>query len=193
MKIKLSIAIVFVFISLNANANAKDKNLNKVAKLVEAGQYQQALLSIAKIKKISMPLAKLKAVSYLELEQYAEAELVYLDLKRLDDGVDVNNNLGLVYLRQARYAEAVALFKDTIRRFPSDSAAFKNLGDFYVYLAQATYAKGIESATENDDLQSDLDRVAAFFVKESNVSSLAEVSLSANTKWRVCKDTSDVK
>jgi tetratricopeptide (TPR) repeat protein len=191
MKTTLSIAVAFVCISLSANA--KDQNVNKVARLVEAGQYQQALLSISKTKRIGIQLTKLKAVSYLELEQYAKAELVYLDLKLLDDGVDVNNNLGLVYLRQARYAEAVALFRDTIRRFPSDSAAFKNLGDFYVYLAQATYAKGVESVTENDDLQTNLDRVGAFFIKKPNVISSTEVASSANTKWRFRKGMSIVE
>jgi hypothetical protein len=63
-------------------------------------------------------------VWYLQLEQYSQAELVYVDLKRLDDGVNVNNKLGLVYSRPARFAEAVLVFKDTIRRFPSNSAVW---------------------------------------------------------------------
>jgi tetratricopeptide (TPR) repeat protein len=169
MKIKLSIAAVFVCISFSANA--KDQNLSKVARLIEAGQYHQALLSIAKVKTLSIELARLKAVSHLKLEQYAQAELAYIELKRVDDGVDVNNNLGIVYLRQARYAEAVVLFRDTIRRFPSDSAAYENLGDFYVYLGQATYAKGVGAVTKNDVLQANLDQVGTFFVEKSEVGS----------------------
>lgn len=153
MKIKICIATMMMILSMGVMA--QDSNVARIKDLVNLGHYEQALIELDKTQaeKGQLELKKLRALSHLELEKYAIAEILYLSISLQDNGVDVSNNLGLAYLRQLKFVEAIQTFQNTIRRFPEDAAAYKNLGDAYLFLAQSTYKKGAEAVGNVDERQ----------------------------------------
>lgn len=177
---------------LSFSVLAKSDDAQLAESLFEQGLYQSALFEMEKIAEPELSLMKLKAMAHLKLEQYAEAEQSYLKIRQYDDGVDVSNNLGLVFLRQARFEEAIAAFQGAIRRFPSDAAAYKNLGDIYLFLAQATYSKGVDSVVERDGLQTKVDQVAAFFDKQAKELSPVIVDAKLESVEKLSVDETDV-
>jgi tetratricopeptide (TPR) repeat protein len=152
---KIKICIVSMMMSLSIMAIAQDNHVGEIEDLVNASLYQQALVELDRIQVSDdqVELQKLRAISNLEIEQYAEAEVLYLSISQRDEGVDVSNNLGLTYLRQLKFVEAIQIFQNTIRRFPEDAAAYKNLGDAYLFLAHSTYKKGAEAVENSNGLQ----------------------------------------
>ena len=155
MNIKNKICIASMTISLSIGAVAQGSNVGKITGLVNAGLYQQALAGLDEIQDAEgqIELQKLRALSNLELRQYATAEVIYLRIHSVDNGVDVSNNLGLAYLRQLKFVDAIQIFQNTIRRYPLDGAAYANLGDAYLFLAQSTYKKGADIVVDSDQLQ----------------------------------------
>ena len=149
------ISIVLGIASILAmQAHAQDETADSLSSLISNNKYQQVLDRLEQSGDLSTQpeLLKIKALSHLKLQQYETAEQHYLAVMQHDDGVDVRNNLGLVYLRQSRFAEAINQFQNTIRRFPDDSIAYKNLGDVYLLLAQLSYKKGAMTANATADL-----------------------------------------
>lgn len=172
MKIKLCIATMMM--SLSMGVTAQDNSVDRIKDLVSLGNYEQVLVELDKTHAAEdqMELKKLRALANLEFGQYAIAEILYLSINIQDSGVDVSNNLGLAYLRQLKFVEAIQVFQNTIRRFPDDAAAYKNLGDAYLFLAQSTYKKGADTIGNAHELQAKHDAVANSFKKNSKTDSL---------------------
>ena len=153
---------------------AQQSSVDRIKNLVSQGRYKHALVELDKPQAAEdqIELKKLRALSNLELERYAIAEILYLSINLQDNGVDVSNNLGLAYLRQLKFVEAIQIFQNTIRRFPDDAAAYKNLGDAYLFLAQSTYKKGADTIGDAHQLHTKYGAVSGSLKKNSATVSL---------------------
>ena len=69
--------------------------------------------------------------AYFSANRLAEAEQECYFVLRIADFAELHYNLGLVYFRQDRYAEAIEAYKKAIIRDPSYSEAYGNLGVAY--------------------------------------------------------------
>ena len=62
-------------------------------------------------------------------------------LKLRPDFAQAANNLGFVYYRQQRYAEAARWLENTLKIDPSRAVAYLNLGDAYFHAGDKAKAK----------------------------------------------------
>ncbi|MEJ2178321.1 MAG: tetratricopeptide repeat protein, partial [Gammaproteobacteria bacterium] len=139
---------------LSAMAGASTPQV--VNQLLSSGDYETALSEVEtglNNNPNNLRLMLQKGFILIRLRRLDVAEEYYLDLiERLPENPEPLNNLGVIYQLQKKYDKAIALFDDTITRFPEFGRAYENLGDTYIQVATETYTKGREKTPDDEML-----------------------------------------
>ena len=147
--------------------------------LLSTGEYEDALVeaeSGLQKNPNNLRLMLQKGFILIRLRRLNDAENYYLGLiERLPENPEPLNNLGVIYQLQKKYDKAIALFEQTITRFPEFSRAYENLGDTYIQVATETYLKGRDKAPEDRVLDAKAELGQQFYrIASDNVKSIEQ-------------------
>lgn len=142
-------------------AHADD--VQEAAKLLKAGQHQQALERVNKVlgAKPRDPQARfLKGLIFTEQGKTREAVEIFTQLtKDHPELPEPYNNLAVIYASQGQYDKARVALEQSIRTHPSYATAYENLGDVYAKLASQAYNKALQIDSSNTGAQNKLSLV----------------------------------
>lgn len=123
------------------------------AKMLKAGQHQQALERVNKLLASKPRDARarfLKGLIFAEQGNAKDATHVFLALtKDFPDLPEPYNNLAVIYAAQGQYDKARGALEQSIRTHPSYATAYENLGDVYAKLASQAYDKALQFDSAN--------------------------------------------
>ena len=123
------------------------------AKMLKAGQHQQALERVNKLLASKPRDARarfLKGLIFAEQGNSKDATDVFLALtKDFPDLPEPYNNLAVIYAAQGQYDKARGALEQSIRTHPSYATAYENLGDVYAKLASQAYDKALQFDSAN--------------------------------------------
>ena len=132
---------------------ARADDVQEAAKLLKAGQHQQALERVNKAlaAKPKDPQARfIKGLIYAEQGNTKEASEIFLKLTQDYPGLpEPYNNLAVLYAAQGQYEKARSALEQSIRTHPSYATAYENLGDVYAKLASQAYDKALQIDSAN--------------------------------------------
>jgi tetratricopeptide (TPR) repeat protein len=137
--------------------------LQDAAKLLKAGQHQQALERVNKVlaQKPKDPQARfLKGLIFTEQGNTREAIDIFTKLTQdYPELPEPYNNLAVIYASQGQYEKARGALEQSIRTHPSYATAYENLGDVYAKLASQAYDKALQLDSSNAGAQNKLSLV----------------------------------
>jgi len=158
----LSVAAL-CFATLFAAASSRADDVQDAAKLLKAGQHQQALERVNKVlaSKPRDPQARfLKGLIFTEQGNTKEAIEIFTKLTQdYPELPEPYNNLAVIYASQGQYEKARASLEQSIRTHPSYATAYENLGDVYAKLASQAYDKALQLDSTNTGAQNKLSLV----------------------------------
>ena len=157
----LRVGLLCCALPLAAPARADD--LQDAAKLLKAGQPQQALERVNRVlaSKPRDPQARfLKGVIYTDQGNTKDAVEIFTRLTRdYPELPEPYNNLAVIYAGQGQYEKARTALEQAIRTHPSYATAYENLGDVYAKLASQAYDKALQLDSSNTNAQNKLSLV----------------------------------
>src|SRR5690349_24517036 len=129
---RVALAAPFAALLL-VSGNVRADDVQEAAKLLKAGQHQQALERVNKVLAAKPKDAQarfLKGLIYAEQGNAKEASEIFLKLTQdYPDLPEPYNNLAVLYAAQGHYEKARAALEQSIRTHPSYATAYENLGD----------------------------------------------------------------
>jgi tetratricopeptide (TPR) repeat protein len=138
-------------------------DLQDAAKLLKAGQHQQAMERVNRVlgTKPRDPQARfLKGLIYTEQGNTKEAVDIFTKLTQdYPELPEPYNNLAVIYASQGQYEKARTALEQSIRTHPSYATAYENLGDVYAKLASQAYDKALQIDSSNAGAQNKLSLV----------------------------------
>ncbi len=138
-------------------------DVQDAAKLLKAGQHQQALDKVNKVlaAKPRDPQARfLKGLIYTEQGNTKDAIEIFTKLTQdFPELPEPYNNLAVIYASQGQYEKARVALEQSIRTHPSYATAYENLGDVYAKLASQAYDKALQLDSGNTGAQNKLSLV----------------------------------
>src|SRR5258708_4549245 len=142
---------------------ARADELQDAAKLLKAGQHQQALEGVNRVlaNKPRDPQARfLKGLIFTEQGNTREAIDIFSKLTQdYPELPEPYNNLAVIYASQGQYEKARTALEQSIRTHPSYATAYENLGDVYAKLASQAYDKALQLDSSNTGAQNKLSLV----------------------------------
>lgn len=142
---------------------ARADDVQEAAKLLKAGQHQQALERVNKALSASPrdPQARfLKGLIFTEQGKTKDAIEIFTQLtKDHPELPEPYNNLAVIYASQGQYDKARVALEQSIRTHPSYATAYENLGDVYAKLASQAYNKALQIDSSNTGAQNKLSLV----------------------------------
>ncbi len=148
---------------LAASPLALADDVQDAAKLLKAGQHQQAMERVNKVlaQKPKDPQARfLKGLIFTEQGNTREAIDVFTKLTQdYPELPEPYNNLAVIYASQGQYEKARGALEQSIRTHPSYATAYENLGDVYAKLASQAYDKALQLDSSNAGAQNKLSLV----------------------------------
>jgi len=142
---------------------ARADDVQEAAKLLKAGQHQQALERVNKAlaAKPRDPQARfLKGLIFTEQGKTKDAIEIFTQLtKDHPELPEPYNNLAVIYASQGQYDKARVALEQSIRTHPSYATAYENLGDVYAKLASQAYNKALQIDSSNTGAQNKLSLV----------------------------------
>jgi tetratricopeptide (TPR) repeat protein len=142
---------------------ARADDVQDAAKLLKAGQHQQAMERVNKVlvQKPKDPQARfLKGLIFTEQGNTREAIDVFTKLTQdYPELPEPYNNLAVIYASQGQYEKARGALEQSIRTHPSYATAYENLGDVYAKLASQAYDKALQLDSSNAGAQNKLSLV----------------------------------
>ena len=149
-------AAAFCFAAFAARAD----DVQDAAKLLKAGQHQQALDRVNAVlaQKPRDPQARfLKGLIYPEQGNTQDAIEIFQKLTQdFPELPEPYNNLAVIYAAQGQYEKARGALEQSIRTHPSYATAYENLGDVYAKLASQAYDKALQIDSSNAGAQNKL-------------------------------------
>jgi len=149
--------------TLVATFPARADDMQDAAKLLKAGQHQQALERVNKVlaSKPRDPQARfLKGLILTEQGNTREAIDIFSKLTQdYPELPEPYNNLAVIYASQGQYEKARTALEQSIRTHPSYATAYENLGDVYAKLASQAYDKALQLDSSNAGAQNKLSLV----------------------------------
>ncbi|MGQ0547742.1 MAG: tetratricopeptide repeat protein [Betaproteobacteria bacterium] len=137
--------------------------VQEAAKLLKAGQHQQALERVNKAlaaKPRDAQARFLKGLIFTEQGKTKEAIEIFTQLtKDHPELPEPYNNLAVIYASQGQYDKARVALEQSIRTHPSYATAYENLGDVYAKLASQAYNKALQIDSSNTGAQNKLSLV----------------------------------
>ncbi|MGE5639981.1 MAG: tetratricopeptide repeat protein [Clostridia bacterium] len=153
-------------------------DVQDAAKLLKAGQHQQALDRVNKVlaAKPRDPQARfLKGLIYTEQGNTKEAIEIFTKLTQdFPELPEPYNNLAVIYASQGQYEKARVALEQSIRTHPSYATAYENLGDVYAKLASQAYDKALQLDSSNTGAQNKLSLVRDLVGGPTTVASAKE-------------------
>jgi tetratricopeptide (TPR) repeat protein len=141
----LAVVLLLAAPSLRAN------DLEDAARLMRAGQTQQALEQINKtlaIKPNDAQARFMKGTVLVELGNSKEATDIFLKLTQdYPELPEPYNNLAVLYAAQGQYDKARAALEKSLHTHPSYATAYENLSEVYAKLANQAYDKALQLDT----------------------------------------------
>ena len=138
---------------LAVSAPALADEVEDAAKMLKAGQHQQALERVNKLLASKPRDARarfLKGLIFAEQGNTKDATDIFLGLtKDFPDLPEPYNNLAVIYAAQGQYDKARGALEQSIRTHPSYATAYENLGDVYAKLASQAYDKALQFDSAN--------------------------------------------
>ena len=154
--------LLYCALSLAAGPVRAD-DLQDAAKLLKAGQPQQALERVNRIlasKPRDAHARFLKGVIYTDQGNTKDAIDIFTRLTRdYPDLPEPYNNLAVIYAGQGQFEKARTALEQAIRTHPSYATAYENLGDVYAKLASQAYDKALQLDSSNTTAQNKLSLV----------------------------------
>jgi len=148
---------------LGAALPALADDLDDAAKLLKAGQRDQALERVNRVleQKSGDPKARfLKGIILTEQGNTKDAIEIFTKLTQDYPKLpEPYNNLAVIYAGQGQYDKARAALEQSIRTHPSYATAYENLGDVYAKLASQAYDKALQLDKSNTGAQNKLSLV----------------------------------
>jgi tetratricopeptide (TPR) repeat protein len=142
---------------------ARADDLQDAAKLLKAGQHQQALERVNRIlatKPRDAQARFLKGLIYTDQGNSKEAIDIFTKLTQdYPELPEPYNNLAVIYASQGHYEKARTALEQSIRTHPSYATAYENLGDVYAKLASQAYDKALQLDSSNTAAQNKLSLV----------------------------------
>jgi tetratricopeptide (TPR) repeat protein len=142
---------------------ARADDVQEAAKLLKAGQHQQALERVNKALAAKPQDAQarfLKGLIFTEQGKTKEAIEIFTQLtKDHPELPEPYNNLAVIYASQGQYDKARVALEQSIRTHPSYATAYENLGDVYAKLASQAYNKALQIDSSNAGAQNKLSLV----------------------------------
>ena len=142
---------------------ARGDDVQDAAKLLKAGQHQQALERVNKVLagKPRDPQARfLKGLIFTEQGNTKDAIEIFTRLTQdYPELPEPYNNLAVIYASQGQYEKARTSLEQSIRTHPSYATAYENLGDVYAKLASQAYDKALQLDSSNTGAQNKLSLV----------------------------------
>jgi tetratricopeptide (TPR) repeat protein len=161
-KLRKGIAMLCA-VALFAAFPARGDEVQDAAKLLKAGQHQQALERVNKVlaSKPRDPQARfLKGLIFTEQGNTKDAIDIFTKLTQdYPELPEPYNNLAVIYASQGQYEKARAALEQSIRTHPSYATAYENLGDVYAKLASQAYDKALQFDSSNTGAQNKLSLV----------------------------------
>jgi tetratricopeptide (TPR) repeat protein len=156
MRVLATLLAVVLGAALPAHAD----DLDDAAKLLKAGQRDQALERVnrALAQKKDDPKARfLKGIILTEQGSTREAIDIFTKLTQDYPNLpEPYNNLAVIYAGQGQYDKARTALEQSIRTHPSYATAYENLGDVYAKLATQAYDKALQLDKSNTGAQNKL-------------------------------------
>ena len=145
--------VALLAVALLAASPVRADDVQDAAKLLKAGQHQQALERVNKVlaAKPRDPQARfLKGLIYTEQGNAKEAIEIFTKLTQdFPELPEPYNNLAVIYASQGQYEKARSALEQSIRTHPSYATAYENLGDVYAKLASQAYDKALQLDSSN--------------------------------------------
>jgi Flp pilus assembly protein TadD len=142
---------------------ARADDLQDAAKMLKAGQHQQALERVNKVlaAKPRDPQARfLKGLIFTDQGNTKDAIEIFSKLTQdYPELPEPYNNLAVIYAAQGQYDKARVSLEQSIRTHPSYATAYENLGDVYAKLASQAYDKALQIDSNNKGAQNKLSLV----------------------------------
>ena len=142
---------------------ARADDLQDAAKLLKAGQHQQALERVNRIlasKPRDAQARFLKGLIFTDQGNTKDAIEIFTKLSQdYPELPEPYNNLAVIYAAQGQYEKARAALEQSIRTHPSYATAYENLGDVYAKLASQAYDKALQLDSSNTAAQNKLSLV----------------------------------
>ena len=155
--------ILLCLAALCSAAPARADDLEDAARLLKAGQRDQALERVNRVlaQKSGDPQARfLKGLILTEQGSTKEAIDIFTKLTQDYPNLpEPYNNLAVIYASQGQYEKARAALEQSIRTHPSYATAYENLGDVYAKLASQAYDKALQLDSSNTGAQNKLSLV----------------------------------
>jgi Flp pilus assembly protein TadD/ketosteroid isomerase-like protein len=156
MRVLATLLAVVLGAALPAHAD----DLDDAAKLLKAGQRDQALERVnrALAQKKDDPKARfLKGIILTEQGRTREAIDIFTKLTQDYPNLpEPYNYLAVIYAGQGQYDKARTALEQSIRTHPSYATAYENLGDVYAKLATQAYDKALQLDKSNTGAQNKL-------------------------------------
>ena len=156
----MRVLTTFLAVVLGMALPALADDLDDAAKLLKAGQRDQALERVnrALAQKKDDPKARfLKGIILTEQGNTREAIDIFTRLTQDYPNLpEPYNNLAVIYAGQGQYDKARAALEQSIRTHPSYATAYENLGDVYAKLATQAYDKALQLDKSNTGAQNKL-------------------------------------
>lgn len=153
----------FCAAALLAAAPARADDIEDAAKLLKAGQHQQALERVNRFLGANPRNAQarfLKGLIYTDQGNTKEAIDIFTKLTQdYPELPEPYNNLAVIYASQGQYEKARGALEQSIRTHPSYATAYENLGDVYAKLASQAYDKALQLDSSNTAAQNKLSLV----------------------------------
>ena len=147
----LTLALCFTLSIYSLNVKAELSEEIRIA--FNQGDFASALDMVEQALEDESEDQKLllaKGYVLVKLNRLDTAIEYYKKLKdHLSSNPEPSNNLAMVYRMQNKYDQAIALFEQTIERFPDYAHAYENLGDTYIELAHNQYQAGFNASGQN--------------------------------------------
>jgi tetratricopeptide (TPR) repeat protein len=176
-RLRHSLATLFA-VALLAGSPVRADEVQDAAKLLKAGQHQQALERVNKVlaAKPRDPQARfLKGLIYTEQGNAKEAIEIFTKLTQdFPELPEPYNNLAVIYASQGQYEKARSALEQSIRTHPSYATAYENLGDVYAKLASQAYDKALQLDSSNTGAQNKLSLVRDLVGGPTTVASAKE-------------------
>src|SRR5258708_11292420 len=155
--------ILLCLAALCSAAPARADDLEDAARLLKAGQRDQALERVNRVlaQKSGDPQARfLKGLILTEQGNTKEAIDIFTKLTQDYPNLpEPYNNLAVIYASQGQYEKARAALEQSIRTHPSYATAYENLGDVYAKRASQAYGKALQLDASNAAAQNKLSLV----------------------------------
>jgi tetratricopeptide (TPR) repeat protein len=142
---------------------ARADDLQDAAKLLKAGQHQQALERVNRVlssKPRDAQARFLKGLIFTEQGNTRDAIDIFTRLTQdYPELPEPYNNLAVIYAAQGQYERARGVLEQSIRTHPSYATAYENLGGVYAKLASQAYDKALQLDSSNAAAQNKLSLV----------------------------------